>query len=40
MNATSKVAVAAGARTSVRLAPIDDAGPNGGDFHQEQSLPW
>ena len=30
----------AGARTSVRLALIDDAGPNGGYFHQDQSLPW
>jgi len=29
-----------GARTSVRLALIDDAGPNGGYFYQEQSLPW
>jgi NAD(P)-dependent dehydrogenase (short-subunit alcohol dehydrogenase family) len=35
-----EIDVPAGARTSVRLALIDDAGPNGGYFHQEQSLPW
>lgn len=35
-----EIDVPAGARTSVRLALIDDAGPNGGYFHQEQALPW
>ncbi len=35
-----EIDVPAGARTSVRLALIDDAGPNGGYFYQEQSLPW
>jgi NAD(P)-dependent dehydrogenase (short-subunit alcohol dehydrogenase family) len=35
-----EIDVPAGARTSVRLALIDDAGPNGGYFHQEHSLPW
>ena len=35
-----EIDVPTGARTSVRLALIDDAGPNGGYFHQEQSLPW
>ena len=29
-----------GARTSVRLALIDDDGPNGGFFYLEESLPW
>lgn len=29
-----------GARTSVRLALIDDAGPTGGFFYLEDSLPW
>ena len=35
-----EIDIPTGARTSVRLALIDDAGPNGGYFHQEQSLPW
>ena len=29
-----------GARTSVRLALVDAAGPNGGFFHLGESLPW
>jgi NAD(P)-dependent dehydrogenase (short-subunit alcohol dehydrogenase family) len=32
--------VADGAKTSVRLALIDDAGPSGGFFHEDQTLPW
>ena len=32
--------VADGARTSVRLALIDDAGPTGGFFYQDEVLPW
>ena len=32
--------VADGARTSVRFALVDDAGPNGGYFHHDQALPW
>lgn len=35
-----EIDASAGARTSVRLALIDDTGPHGGYFHQEQSLPW
>ena len=29
-----------GARTSVRLALVDETGPNGGFFHLGESLPW
>ncbi len=32
--------VADGARTSVRLALIDDDGPNGGFFYKDEVLPW
>jgi len=32
--------VADGARTSVRLALIDEDGPNGGFFYLDESLPW
>lgn len=32
--------VADGARTSVRLALIDEDGPNGGFFYMEEVLPW
>ncbi len=35
-----EIDASAGARTSVRLALIDDTGPHGGYFHQDQSLPW
>ncbi|KAF1684975.1 short-chain dehydrogenase [Pseudoxanthomonas broegbernensis] len=35
-----EIGVAEGARTSVRLALVDDDGPQGGFFHQEQVLPW
>lgn len=34
-----EIGIPTGARTSVRLALSDDAGPSGGYFHQEQSLP-
>lgn len=27
-------------KTSVRLATLDDNGPNGGYFHEDQALPW
>jgi NAD(P)-dependent dehydrogenase (short-subunit alcohol dehydrogenase family) len=32
--------VGIGAQTSVRLATLDQDGPNGGYFHLEQPLPW
>lgn len=32
--------VAEGARTSVRMALLDEAGPNGGYVHFEETLPW
>ena len=32
--------VSDGARTSVRLALIDDDGPSGGFFHRDEVLPW
>ena len=32
--------VAEGARTSVRLALIDDDGPNGGYYYRDEALPW
>jgi len=35
-----EIEVAEGARTSVRLALIDDDGPNGGYFHRDETLPW
>jgi NAD(P)-dependent dehydrogenase (short-subunit alcohol dehydrogenase family) len=41
MNAgAGDIDVADGARTSVRFALADDAGPNGGYFHHDQALPW
>ncbi|RDZ26640.1 SDR family oxidoreductase [Lysobacter silvisoli] len=40
MNAQGDLSVEDGARTSVRLALIDEAGPNGGYFHFEETLPW
>ena len=35
-----ELGVADGARTSVRLALIDDAGPTGGYYYFDQVLPW
>ncbi|RYZ73641.1 MAG: SDR family oxidoreductase [Lysobacteraceae bacterium] len=35
-----ELSVPEGARTSVRLALIDNDGPTGGYFHLEQVLPW
>jgi NAD(P)-dependent dehydrogenase (short-subunit alcohol dehydrogenase family) len=35
-----EIGVPDGARTSVKLALIDDDGPNGGYFHLDQVLPW
>ncbi|MCL6713613.1 SDR family oxidoreductase [Pseudomonas sp. R2.Fl] len=41
MNAgEGELEIADGARTSVALALIDDNGPQGGFFYQEQVLPW
>ena len=41
MNAgEGELEVADGARTSVRLALIDDDGPNGGYFYLDEALPW
>jgi len=40
MNAQGEIEVADGARTSVRMALLDDAGPNGGFVYFEDTLPW
>ena len=40
MNAHGEIEVADGARTSVRMALLDDAGPNGGFVYFEDTLPW
>lgn len=40
MNANGDMSIPDGARTSVRLALIDEAGPNGGYYHLEETLPW
>lgn len=40
MNAGGDLSVADGARTSVRMALLDDAGPSGGFVHFEETLPW
>lgn len=37
---SGELEVTDGARTSVRLALIDDDGPSGGFFYGEDSLPW
>jgi len=40
MNAHGELEIADGAKTSVRMALLDDAGPNGGFVHFEETLPW
>jgi NAD(P)-dependent dehydrogenase (short-subunit alcohol dehydrogenase family) len=40
MNAHGEIEVADGAKTSVRMALLDDAGPSGGFVHFEETLPW
>ena len=40
MNAHGEIEVVDGARTSVRMALLDDAGPNGGFVYFEDTLPW
>jgi len=40
MNAHGEIEVADGAKTSVRMALLDDAGPNGGFVYFEDTLPW
>ncbi|MCC8361798.1 SDR family oxidoreductase [Lysobacter sp. A6] len=40
MNAGGELAVQDGARTSVRMALIDETGPNGGFVYFEEKLPW
>jgi NAD(P)-dependent dehydrogenase (short-subunit alcohol dehydrogenase family) len=41
MNAgEGEIEIADGARTSVRLALIDEDGPSGGYFYRDQVLPW
>jgi NAD(P)-dependent dehydrogenase (short-subunit alcohol dehydrogenase family) len=40
MNAHGEIEVADGAKTSVRMALLDESGPNGGFAHFEETLPW
>jgi NAD(P)-dependent dehydrogenase (short-subunit alcohol dehydrogenase family) len=40
MNPAGDLTVEEGARTSVELATIGSDGPNGGFFHQGETLPW
>ncbi|PNS07635.1 SDR family oxidoreductase [Solilutibacter silvestris] len=40
MNAHGDLEVADGARTSVRMALLDERGPSGGFVHFEDTLPW
>jgi NAD(P)-dependent dehydrogenase (short-subunit alcohol dehydrogenase family) len=40
MNAHGELEVADGAKTSVRMALLDDSGPSGGFVHFEDTLPW
>jgi NAD(P)-dependent dehydrogenase (short-subunit alcohol dehydrogenase family) len=40
MNAQGEIEVGDGARTSVRMALLDEQGPNGGFHYFEESLPW
>ncbi|NLW97243.1 MAG: SDR family oxidoreductase [Xanthomonadaceae bacterium] len=40
MNPGAELDVAEGARTSVQLALVGPDGPNGGFFHQGETLPW
>src|SRR5688572_12600734 len=40
MNAGGEIEVTEGAKTSVRMALLDEAGPNGGFAYFEETLPW
>ena len=40
MNSQGEIEVADGAKTSVRMALLDEAGPNGGFVYFEDTLPW
>ena len=40
MNAHGEIEVADGAKTSVRMALLDDTGPSGGFVYFEETLPW
>jgi len=40
MNAAGEIEVADGAKTSVRMALLDDAGPNGSFVYFEETLQW
>jgi len=40
MNSQGELEVADGAKTSVRMALLDDSGPNGGFVYFEDTLPW
>lgn len=40
MNAGGELDVVTGARTSVEMALLDDAGPSGGFHHLGEVLPW
>jgi NAD(P)-dependent dehydrogenase (short-subunit alcohol dehydrogenase family) len=40
MNAGGEIEVADGAKTSVRMALLDETGPNGGFVYFEENLPW
>jgi len=40
MNPQGELTVKEGAKTSVRLALLNENGANGGLFHMEESIPW
>ncbi|HEY0661141.1 MAG TPA: SDR family oxidoreductase [Lysobacter sp.] len=40
MNAQGEIEVADGAKTSVRMALLDESGPSGGFAYFEETLPW
>ncbi|MFC5577535.1 SDR family oxidoreductase [Lysobacter niabensis] len=40
MNAGGEIEVTDGAKTSVRMALLDETGPNGGFVYFEENLPW
>ena len=40
MNSQGELEVADGAKTNVRMARLDDTGPNGGFVYFEDTLPW
>ena len=40
MNAGGEIEVTEGAKTSVRMALLDETGPNGGFVYFEENLPW